>query len=123
MIRPLIFISRVEPLREPEAGPTSVSHLRSSGSCLGATLTSIPLGEPFTDTSLFHYEKAQYDARYFSTYALRFGYPYDVPLAVLIQFLLEEVKLAQFILSHETFLLFEEDTQVFRCGQSSFLSL
>lgn len=51
-----IFVSWVEPFHELEARPTSASDSRSSGSCLGTTLTSSPLEESLIGTPSFYYE-------------------------------------------------------------------
>lgn len=49
--------------------PTSASHFRFSGACLGATDTSILLEEPLIETLSFHHEAIRHDARSLTAYA------------------------------------------------------
>lgn len=53
-----IHISKIEPLRKTETTPTYASYFMYSRSCLGASLTSNPLEQPFPRMFSFHYEAA-----------------------------------------------------------------
>lgn len=116
-----ILLSRVMPLREPDAGPNLASHFRSLGSCLGA---SIPRTLSMNHSSERHrFITRQHMAWCSISLKLRFARqtpirrrcPRDPPSPfeelipfssrASILFLLEDVKLARLILSYAVFLL------------------
>lgn len=116
-----ILLSRVMPLREPDAGPNLASHFRSLGSCLGA---SIPRTLSMNHSSERHrFITRQHMAWCSISLKLRFARqtpirrrcPWDPPSPfeelipfssrASILFLLEDVKLARLILSYAVFLL------------------
>lgn len=101
------------------------SHLSSSGPCLDATLTFLPLQERHCFITRQHGTMpflSIYSSRY--EHQQRYLLPWNPPsLMVLIPLHFEDVKLFRFIFSHVSVLLFEKDTELLHSGQSSFLSL
>lgn len=108
----LTRISWVKPLREPEVGPTSKSHLKSLRPCLDNTLASTPK-EPILEHHCFTTWKHM--ARSLISFNLRSVRRTPVRRSLLLKsdftseelifFLLEEVKLVRVILSHGACLL------------------